>query len=74
MSTNSKESSQTNHLQVRTSNHASLPLNIRSSREEPMENPSNEETKITLNDINQLKIRVKSIGITFDEMNAIQVD
>lgn len=28
---------------------------------------------MTLNDINQLKTRVKSVGITFNEMNEIQV-
>jgi hypothetical protein len=39
-----------------------------------MENNSDEENKVTLNDINQLKIRVKSIGITFNEMNSIQVN
>ncbi|CAF1364311.1 unnamed protein product [Adineta steineri] len=33
---------------------------------------NNNESKITLNDINQLKTRIKSIGITFNEMNAIQ--
>jgi hypothetical protein len=33
----------------------------------------NDESKVSLNDINQLKIRVKSIGITFDEMKTIQV-
>jgi len=32
-----------------------------------------DENKITLNDINQLKTRIKSIGITFNEMNTIQV-
>ena len=34
---------------------------------------SDDENKITLNDINQLKTRIKSIGITFNEMNTIQV-
>jgi hypothetical protein len=43
-------------------------------RDEPIENTTNDQTKVTLNDINQLKIRVKSIGITFNEMNAIQVN
>ncbi|CAM4747121.1 unnamed protein product [Rotaria magnacalcarata] len=55
------------------------------SKEEPIENNNNneedltkkkkllnDENKVTLNDINQLKTRVKSIGITFHEMNAIQ--
>jgi hypothetical protein len=37
-----------------------------------MENTIDEEIKVTLNDINQLKTRVKSIGITFNEMNSIQ--
>ncbi|CAF1425916.1 unnamed protein product [Rotaria sordida] len=32
----------------------------------------NDENKFTLNDINQLKNRVKSIGITFNEMKTIQ--
>ncbi|CAF4166831.1 unnamed protein product, partial [Rotaria sordida] len=32
----------------------------------------NDENKVTLNDINQLKNRVKSIGITFNEMKTIQ--
>ncbi|CAF4557404.1 unnamed protein product, partial [Rotaria sp. Silwood2] len=32
----------------------------------------NDENKVTLNDINQLKNRVKSIGITFHEMNTIE--
>jgi hypothetical protein len=44
------------------------------SRNEPIENKIDEETKVTLNDINQLKTRVKSIGITFNEMKAIQVN
>ncbi len=44
------------------------------SRDEPVENITDNENKITLNDINQLKTRVKSIGITFNEMHAIQVN
>jgi len=44
------------------------------SRDEPTENTTNDQPKVTLNDINQLKTRVKSIGITFNEMNAIQVN
>ena len=78
MSTNSKEYSQTNNVQVRhrmmRSIEAEKTKPIFAFRDEPVENSSDEENKITLNDINQLKIRVKSIGITFDEMNAIQVN
>lgn len=55
-----------------------------SSRDEPLENMTdddlnkkkknqNDENKVTLNDINQLKLRVKANGITFSEMNTIQV-
>lgn len=54
------------------------------SRDEPLENNNDEDTnkkkknhndenKVTLNDINQLKVRVKTIGVTFEEMNTIQV-
>jgi hypothetical protein len=32
------------------------------------------ENKVTLNDINQLKARIKSVGITFNEMSIIQVE
>lgn len=35
---------------------------------------SDNENKVSLNDINQLKTRIKSLGITFDEMNRIQVN
>ena len=44
-----------------------------SSRNEQKENDIDDESKVTLNDINQLKTRVKLIGITFSEMSAIQV-
>ena len=34
---------------------------------------SDNGNKVSLSDINQLKTRIKTLGITFDEMNTIQV-
>ena len=48
--------------------------NDESSKKKKSSSSSSDETKVSLSDINQLKTRVKSIGITFHEMNLIQVN
>ena len=46
-------------------------------RDEPMETNNSDDglkkKRVPLNDIHQLKTRVKALGITFNEMNLIQV-
>lgn len=45
---------------------------ISSARIDSKENEIDNENQASLNDVNQLKTRVKALGITFNEMNEIQ--
>lgn len=75
MSTNGKKYLKTYYFQVTKSIEIYFYITLyHYSRDESSDIPTDEESKITLNDINQLKTRVKSIGITFNEMNEIQVN